>query len=414
MATVPLPEHADVVVAGAGTAGLALALALARDGHRVAVLEKHRAPIPAPRGEILQPNGLAALERLGVLGDLLSRPHAPTDRYHFRRIGNGPLATFDYRELDTPHPTTLVLLPEVLEACLADALSGHRSASVHTGALCTGVVRNRGDVCGAVVRQGSAETTVRCRLLAGADGAASRVRRALGVGGRTIAYPEGYLTGLLTRPSGFDRDGYYYLGHNEILGLFPVSDDTLYFFYLLPAARYAALREDDVGWLRERMRRIHPGIAGPAEAIRSWKQLSFFPCIRVTADRWYAPGAALLGDAAHSVNPHVAQGKNLALEDALCLADQVSGELAGGAIRPIRLHAYERARRPPAEALRQLGDELVLFWNAGNPVLTALRDRAFRGLGRNARLRRRVTASIAGLGDFPLSPWDRLRLLAGL
>jgi monooxygenase len=402
----------DVAVAGAGTAGLASALALGRAGLRVAVFERRPDAHAAPRGEILQPNGLAALHALGALDAVRAGPHAETRRYHFRRIGMGPLATFDYRELDDPFPTTLVLLPEALQDALRRTLADLPGVTLHLGAPVVGLTRERGAVTGVRVRTAAGERAVAARLVVGADGAASRVRRELGVGAAVHPYDEGYLTGLLPLPEGFDGDGYYYLGRNEILGLFAVSPATLYFFYLMAVADVPRLRRNDVGWLRGRIAAIHPPAASAAEAIEDWRDLSFSPCRRVMAGRWYAPGAALVGDAAHGVNPHVAQGRNLALADARALAEAAAPALARqSSVPPARLHAYERARRPPAEALQRLGDELVLFWNAGHPVLTRLRDRSFQGLARRPALRRRVMETIAGVGDHPLGPLDRLRLI---
>ncbi|MBI5136350.1 MAG: FAD-dependent monooxygenase [Nitrospirae bacterium] len=409
-----LPGRADVVVVGAGAAGLTCALVLGRAGLSVCVLEKQHPNTPVPRGEIIQPNGLAALERLGLLDAVRARPHAETRRYHFRRIGGGPLATFDYGELDTPLPTTLVLMPETIHQAQTAALAALPNVAVHEGAACKGLARQGDRGTEVVVAQGGRTRRIRARMVIGADGAQSRVRRAMGVGARVSRYGEGYLTGTLPRPPGFDRDGCYYLGNNEILGLFPVSADTLYFFYLVPLARVTALRGRSPGWLRERMEQIHPGIAGHLDGIRSWRDLHYFPCLKVMAHRWHGPGVALVGHAAHSVNPHVAQGRNMALVDAEELAGRVAGDLRRhGTVRPATLHAYEGARRPQAEALQRLGDELVLFWNAGNPLLCTLRDRAFRGLARNPALRRKVTAEIAGLSREPLSPWERARLVAG-
>ncbi|MFQ5507972.1 MAG: FAD-dependent oxidoreductase [Leptospirillia bacterium] len=418
MAAAPLSGPVDVVVAGAGTAGLATALFLGRAGHTVAVLERRTKATAPPRGEIIQPNGLEILHRLGVLDKLRAYPHAQTTRYHFCRIGRGVLATFDYTELAHPHPTTLVLTPEVLNACLRDALAEHPNVTLHHGAQVTGLLREDGRVCGVRGTQSpSGEAfVVSARLVAGADGAASRVRREMGVGRNTSPYGEGYLTGFLPRPAGFgeDGDGYYYMGKGEILGLFAVSRESLYFFYLSETDQLSRLRRRGVEWLGRRIAEIHPPAAAAAARIGPWEDLNFFPCVRAMAPRWQVPGAALVGDAAHSVNPHTAQGRNLALMDAAALYDAVSAPLSqGGALPGTTLTGYERARLPEAMALQRLGDELVLFWNARNPLLTTLRDRAFRGLAHMPGPRMRVMRGIAGLSTTPLGPGDRLRLTLG-
>jgi hypothetical protein len=63
--------------------------------------------------------------------------------------------------------------------------------------------------------------------------------------------------------------------------------------------------------------------------------------------------------------------------------------------------------------LQRLADEQVLFWNTGNPLLAFLRDRSFRTLDRNSRLRYRVLSTTAGLrSQPPFSLLDRL-MVAG-
>jgi hypothetical protein len=75
---------------------------------------------------------------------------------------------------------------------------------------------------------------------------------------------------------------------------------------------------------------------------------------------------------------------------------------------------FERERRPQVEMLQRLADEQVLFWNTGNPVLGFLRDRVFRTLDRNRRLRYRVLSTTAGLRAAPPFGWlDRL-IAAGM
>ena len=64
--------------------------------------------------------------------------------------------------------------------------------------------------------------------------------------------------------------------------------------------------------------------------------------------------------------------------------------------------------------LQRLADEQVMWWNTGNPVLALLRDRVFRTLDRNARLRYRVLSTTAGLRTSPpFSLFDRV-IAAGL
>jgi 2-polyprenyl-6-methoxyphenol hydroxylase-like FAD-dependent oxidoreductase len=114
------------------------------------------------------------------------------------------------------------------------------------------------------------------------------------------------------------------------------------------------------------------------------------------------------------MNPHASQGRMQAMVDAMTLADLIPSCLEAGDCSAARLRAYERARRPQVEMLQRLADEQVLWWNTGNPILAFLRDRVFRTLDRNARLRYRVLSTTAGLRSTPpFSLIDRI-IVAGL
>ena len=98
----------------------------------------------------------------------------------------------------------------------------------------------------------------------------------------------------------------------------------------------------------------------------------------------------------------------------MTLADLIPSCLETGDWSGSRLRLYENARRPQVEMLQRLADEQVLWWNTGNPILAFLRDRVFRTLDRNARLRYRVLSTTAGLrATPPFSLIDRL-IAAGL
>jgi 2-polyprenyl-6-methoxyphenol hydroxylase-like FAD-dependent oxidoreductase len=120
-------------------------------------------------------------------------------------------------------------------------------------------------------------------------------------------------------------------------------------------------------------------------------------------------GAALIGDAAHAMNPHVSQGRMQARADAMALADVIVRCRETGDWSAAALAAYERERRPHVEMLQRLADEQAWFWNAADPVRCFLRDRVFRGLDRNRRLRYQALTATAGLRTTPPLTWlDRL------
>ena len=100
--------------------------------------------------------------------------------------------------------------------------------------------------------------------------------------------------------------------------------------------------------------------------------------------------------------------------DAVVVADLIPGWLKKNDFSAQALGAFEVARRPQVTMLQRLADEQVRFWNTGNPLLAYLRDRVFRTLDHNARLRYRVLSTTAGMRSKPpFSLLDRV-MAAGL
>ena len=100
--------------------------------------------------------------------------------------------------------------------------------------------------------------------------------------------------------------------------------------------------------------------------------------------------------------------------DAMTLSDVLAGCLEHGDYSASALSKFERLRRPQVTMLQRMADEQVMFWNTGNPLLALLRDRVFRTLDHNRRLRYQVLAATAGLrAEAPFGIVDRL-MAAGL
>jgi monooxygenase len=411
-----LADKFDVVVVGAGGGGAVLGLALAQRGIPVLVLERQPGPPTAARCETIQPNGQQILDQLGILPALTPESVQPVQRFHFIRIDGGRLCTVDYGVLPPPRNRALLALSHVVHGLILSRLSAHPEAQLWYGTELQGLVRRDGRVTGVVVRRQGEEGTaeVQARLVVGADGAYSVVRQALGVTADVHRYRHGYLIALLLRPEGMGGEARYYVGQGEILGLFPAPGNRVLALYMVEGDRIATLKSDEAALtaFRQRVGQIDKAMVQPLESLTAWDQVGFLPCTRVRADRWVVDGAVLIGDAAHAMNPHVSQGRMQAMADAMALTEVIvrcreTGDWSVGA-----LAAYERSRRPLAEMLQRLADEQTMFWNAGDPMRCFLRDRVFRGMDRNPRLRYQALTATAGLRFTPPLTWmDKLMAL---
>lgn len=377
-----------------------LALALAQKGIKTVVLEQASGPPKGLRGEILQPNGQRVLDQLGLLNKLPADSTYPVRKFHFCRAGGERLCTVDYGDLPPPYNRAVVTLPNVAHHAILDAIQEEPSVALWYGATFTGLLYEQGRVAGLTAKRGADEVILKAKVVVGADGAFSKVREALRIPADLHLYPQGYLIAILDAPVSM-TEAKYFIGRRTILGMFPAAGDKVYVFYMIDSGAYDRVRRQGIPALQQAWIAIDPSCEALFRSLGDWTQTAFMPTGRVRTPTWVADGAVLIGDAAHAMNPHASQGRMQAMVDAMTLAELLPECLAAGDYSAAKLKQYEQARRPQVTMLQKLADEQVLFWNTANPAIAFLRDRVFRTLDRNARLRYRVLSTTAGLRHAP-------------
>ncbi len=393
-------EQTDVVVVGAGGGGAVLALALAQKGVKTIVLDHAQGPPQGLRGEILQPNGQAVLDRLGILQSLPAAATRAVRHFHFCRAGGKRLCSIDYGMLPPPYNRAIVTLPNVAHHAIVGAVQQRPNVSLRYGTSFTGLLREGGRVVGLTAQGQDGPQTIKAKLVVGADGAFSKVRDALKIPADVHLYPEGYLIAIVESQEPVS-EAFYYVGHRQILGLFPATGNKVYLFYMIPSGSYDAVKQRGIPALQQAWSTIAPRFTDLFRNLTDWSQTAYMPTGRVRTPTWVADGAALIGDAAHAMNPHASQGRMQAMIDAMALADLLPGCLAGDDCSAAHLKPFEDARRPCVTMLQRLADQQVFYWNTGNPVVALLRDRVFQTLDRNPRLRYQVLSTTAGLRTTP-------------
>lgn len=398
----------DIAVVGAGGGGAVLALALAQKGIQTFVLEQAPGPPQGLRGEILQPNGQHVLDRLGLLQKLSADAVRTVHKFHFCRVGGERLCTVDYRDLPPPYNQAVVTLPNVAHHAILNAIQAESSVTLRYGTTFTGLLREGDQVVGLTAQHRAESLTVKAKVVVGADGAFSKVREALRIPANVHRYPQGYLIAILDALTPLN-EAKYFVGKRTILGMFPAAGSKVYLFYMIPAGSYEQVKAEGVSTLQRAWTAIDPSCESLFHQLKDWHQTAFMPTGRVRTPTWVADGAVLIGDAAHAMNPHASQGRMQAMVDAITLADLLPDCLAAKDFSTGTLKQYELSRRPQVTMLQRLADEQVLFWNTANPVIGLLRDRVFRTLDRNARLRYRVLSTTAGLRrSAPFTLIDRM------
>ena len=390
-----------------------LGLALAQQGIETVILEQAPGPPKGLRGELIQPNGQRILDRLGVLDRLPQDAVRSVQRFHFFKTGGERLCTIDYSILPQPYNQAVVTLPNVAHHTILEAYEARAPGALRYDTRFTALRREGTTVAGVIAERHGERFTIEAKLVVGADGAFSEVRAALGIPTKLHRYREAYLIALLDNPDQHE-DARYYVGRRTILGLFPAAARRMYVFYMISADSMPVIRAEGLETLRRRWNAIDPALEKIISSLEDWNQTAYMPTARVRTAQWAVDGAVLIGDAAHAMNPHASQGRMQAMEDAMALAEIIPDCLERGDYSAKALAFFEARRRRQVNMLQRLADQQVLFWNTANPFLGLLRDRVFRTLDLNRRLRYKVLATTAGLRqEPPFTLLDRV-IAAGL
>jgi 2-polyprenyl-6-methoxyphenol hydroxylase-like FAD-dependent oxidoreductase len=326
----------EILVIGGGVGGLAVARAMLANGHQVSVYERAPTLRTGGAGVTIFSNGHAVLDDLGVslegIGGRIDTLDMMTADGRLRMRQNLAHAADRYG-FETKTVARRHLL-ERLAAGLPDDL-------VRFGMGCTGLSQD-GDRVGATFEDGSTATG---DVLIGADGHHSVVRRHLWGDGRVHPATYGTWQGLSEIDVELTRStrALMITGREGACGLMPAGGGLLQWWFDVrwtpsrprPAAPLDALRRRFRGWASP--------VPEVLDAARE-EDLDFFGhhWNRVPPV-WGKGRISVVGDAAHTMPPTLAQGANQTLEDAWVLGR----EFAGDGFDPVqRLRAFERARYP--------------------------------------------------------------------
>ncbi len=329
-----------LVVAGAGIGGLAAALALRQRGAEVVVFEQADAIREVGAGLQISPNGVAVLRALGLERALFSASmpsHAVVLR-DYRKPGE--VLRLDLDAHATGQSYRLVHRADLIEL-LADAV---RRAGVQVRLLQRIDRVEDGPRAHLHMANGA---DVQADLVIGADGLHSRARVALN--GTDAPFFTGQVAWRAVVPNLLDlpSESQIFMGPGRHLVCYPLRDGQLVNIVAVQERRDWAAEgwdhADDPDNLRAAFagfERTPRALLDLVEEVRLWG-LFRHPVAR----RWHGQSVAILGDAAHPTLPFMAQGANLALEDAWVLADS----LAGASTMREGLRRYQARRRDRAE-----------------------------------------------------------------
>ena len=319
-----MPAVRNVLVVGAGAAGTATAILLAERGVAVDLIDVKPDIAKRGSGMTLQGNALRVLRQLGVWNEV------ERNGFPFTTLGlRAPdphgtlLAELDDIRTGGPDlPATVGMYRPILASILVDR-AAQAGATVRFGTTYTALTQDS-DGVDVTFADGSAG---RYDLVVGADGIRSFTRRQLSVDLSTDSTGMGIWRVFARRPNSVTRTDLYYGGPCYIAGYCPTGEDSLYAYLVEDAQDRSSLTpEQSLHVVRELAEAYHgpwddirDSITDPSTVNYTWfeKHLLDGP--------WNRGRVVLIGDAAHTCPPTLAQGAAQALEDAAVLAELLLG-----------------------------------------------------------------------------------------
>lgn len=345
--------HTDILICGAGAAGLTLALDLARRHIGFLLIDQAQAPFAGSRGKGIQPRSLEIFEALGVANRMVAAGgyYPPQRKYR----ADGGYDEQPSTEAAAPSPAEPYGQPLMLPQYLTEGVLRQRLAELghapRYGHALAGFAQDA-DGVSARVATADGETAVRARYLVGADGGRSFVRKALDIGFPGESMKVRAVVADLTL-GGLERGIWHRWGDGpRQLGLCPLMGTGL-FQLQMPVPLEGEVDLSEAG-----LSAAIAGRSGRADIVLHavhWR--SVYEMSSRLAERYRVGRVFIAGDAAHVHPPTGGQGLNTSVQDAWNLGWKLAAALEGAP--DALLDTYETERRQIAAGMLGLASRLL-------------------------------------------------------
>jgi 2-polyprenyl-6-methoxyphenol hydroxylase-like FAD-dependent oxidoreductase len=386
-------------IVGCGIGGMAAAIALARSGHAVTIFERFAEPQPLGAGLLLQPSGLEALAQLGLREEIEGfgarvtalRGATPKDR-----------VVLDIRYQDW-RPGCYGL--GIHRASLFDVLyRAVDAAGVHVRPSCDIVAIKDAPNPTLIDSDGAAHGPFDLAIIA--NGAGSALRDAIAPKARSPLYPWGAIWTICADPDG-RWDGVLsqrYAGARVMIGVLPVGaapNDArkhVALFWSLREDAHDAWRARGLESWRSEIASFWPEAARLFDGAVDFQSLPYARYRDVQAWPWGAGATLLLGDAAHATSPQLGQGANLALADAVTLAEALKDRSTTEG-----LNLYRKQRAAKVAWVQFMSAALTPVFQSRSRFIGWARDSFMGPLSRCWPFSRLMLATLTGAGVLPFA-----------
>jgi 2-polyprenyl-6-methoxyphenol hydroxylase-like FAD-dependent oxidoreductase len=301
---------------------MVLGLLLAKRGVKTLVCESHPDFEREFRGEVLMPRFSQMMRQVGLLEFLESKPHLKLQDVRMFHLGR-LVATFSFKRIAPEMPFALWMPQSVLLAALEEKARTFPAFQIEFGAVVRDLVRENGRITGAVVQKEGKTQTIRARVVVGADGRGSTVRRMGGFQNVVDEHDFDVIWFNAKKPAGHPDavQGFFSTRHNYLI--LPKYPDLLQCGILVPPGAYSDYVQKGIESIKEELSEAHPVLANFAKELKDFSPFSVLQARVSRAQEWAKDGCLLVGDSAHTCSPAGAVGVSVAVHSAMDAADVI-------------------------------------------------------------------------------------------
>jgi 2-polyprenyl-6-methoxyphenol hydroxylase-like FAD-dependent oxidoreductase len=334
------------VIAGGGPAGLMLGYLLARAGVPVTVMEKHSDFLRDFRGDSVHPSTLEVMHELGLLDQLLARPHQKVAQIGLH-VGNTHLHVADFSHLPVHCPNIAFMPQWDFLNMLAAAGEACPSFDLRMNTEVEDLVIEQGRVVGVRARDPEGMLTMRAALVVGADGRGSQVRARSGLVVHDLGAPIDVLWLRLSRREGDPAETLGRVNLGQVLIMIDRGDYWQCAFIIEKGA-FDKWKERGLPAFQSALATLQPALADRVGELHSWDDVKLLSVRVDRLEQWAREGLLCIGDAAHAMSPAGGVGINLAIQDAVATANLLTEPLRKGRVTLSDLETVQKRRAWPA------------------------------------------------------------------
>jgi len=383
----------DVAIVGGGVVGSALALDLLARGLDVLVLEARKPDysVHPPEREIaLSAGSVRYLQQLGVWSHLVDS--GVGDIRHIRVLESGASAMVALDSGGADSLGSVVEMGQLLQPMHIRLEQRLLSPAQLIEWQCDG------EGMQVSCQVSGSEATIQTRLLVGADGINSQLRRMAGIGVCGWDHNRFGLVASVSTAHGHRNSAYECFCPQGPLALLPMADGRFSMVWAVAPRRASQLiLLDDAGFMDQLTQSLDTSIQQQIGAIETVTPRGAFSLECAIARSFSAPRVALVGNAAHTIHPVAGQGMNLGLRDAIALAQAVADNAQLHDPGHVMVLAqYADTRRKDVMMTAGFTEGLLAAFGTAGGLPKLLRQTGLRWMGQGGGLRRRLVDYATG------------------